>query len=212
MKRASFLGIFLLLLLLGTAAQAQTKRIYFAGYMGLSKFDGFDLNDTSTPSVATADPESTLNFAGALGLRINRNFRMEAELSYRSADFNDVDVSGTGATAVNGDLSSSMLLLNGYYDFRFKGWKTEPYVTAGLGVGYHSGSLTDASATTANFDDHDFGLVWNAGAGVKYRVKPNFAWTLGYRYLDGSEIQLNDTDVDLSSHEVRVGMEWDLAY
>ena len=103
-------------------------------------------------------------------------------------------------------------MLNGYYDFNIRGWKTEPYLTAGLGVAHHSGEMTDTGTSITSVDDSALGFVWNAGAGVKYRTSQDFAWTAGWRYMDGSEVELNDTSIDLSSHEFRIGFEWDLNY
>ncbi len=212
MKKLLPSALCIALLTLSTAAHAQTKRLYFAGYAGFSGLNDLDFSDSATPSSGSYEPENTLNFAGALGLRFNKNLRMEAELSYRKSDIESAYVVGTGTTPVNGDISSSILFLNGYYDFDIGGWKTQPYVTAGLGVGRHSGSINDPGAFSANVNDSSYNLMWNVGTGVKYRVKDNFAWTAGYRYVDGSDIGLGQSDIDYSAHEIRVGLEWDLAW
>ncbi len=200
------------LLFLSSTAQAQTKRLYFAGYAGLSLNNDLDFSENITPSSGTYKPQNSFNFAGALGLRFNRNFRMEAELSYRGRDIESANVNGTGVTTVSGSVDTTALMINGYYDFDIKDWKTQPYITAGLGVGRHKGTMTDPGAFSQNFDDTAYNFMWNVGTGVKYRVRDNFAWTAGYRYLDGSDIGFGGTDLDMSSHELRIGLEWDLAY
>jgi opacity protein-like surface antigen len=193
-------------------AKAQTSRIYFAGYMGLTSFGSVDFTDHTTPVTGSFEPENAVNFAGALGLRFSENLRLEAELSHRGTDFDTADISGTGATVVDGDLQSTVLLLNTYYDFDIRDWRTQPYLTAGIGVGRHNGQLTDPGAFTTNVNDTAYGFMWNVGAGVKYRVRDNFAWTAGYRYLDGTSIALGNTEIDASNHEIRLGLEWDLGY
>jgi opacity protein-like surface antigen len=195
---------------LGTAAHAQTSRIYFAGYLGMSAFPGFEFDDEQTPASGHFDPDNTPNFAGALGLRFTRNFRMEAEFSYRDADFGSVTIEGAGEQPVTGELKSSIFLLNGYYDFNIRGWKTQPFVNAGVGFGYHSGEIFDSNGFTRSVADEKLGLIYSAGGGLKYRVKDNMAWTAGYRYLDGSDISFDNTNIDYSSHEIRVGLEWDI--
>ncbi len=212
MKNILYPALFIALLSLPTVADAQTKRLYFAGYAGLSLLNDLDFSDNDTPATGSFEPDNAVNFAGALGLRFNKNFRMEAELSYRSADIENADISGTGSTDVDGDFNTTALLLNGYYDFNVKNWKTQPYVTAGLGIARHSGSINDSNAFTQNVDDTDYNFLWNVGTGLKYRVKDNFAWTAGYRYLDGADFDLGNTEIDYSAHEIRVGLEWDLAW
>lgn len=212
MKNIFAPALFIALLSLSYTADAQTKRVYFAGYAGFSLNNDMDFSENATPANGSFEPENSVNFAGALGIRFNRNFRMEAELSYRSSDIESANISGTGITPVTGDLDTTALLLNGYYDFNIKGWKTQPYVTAGLGVARHSGDITDPGAFTQTVDDSATSFLWNVGTGLKYRVRDNFAWTAGYRYLDGSDFDFGGTDIDYSSHEFRVGLEWDLAW
>ena len=212
MKKLLPIALVACISILSFSAGAQTKRLYFAGYAGFSGINDLDFSENSTPSNGDFEAENAINFAGALGLRFNRNFRMEAELSYRKSDIETANITGTGATAVTGDLSSSMLLLNGYYDFDISDWKTQPYISAGLGVARHSGDITDPGSFTQSVDDDAYSFMWNIGTGVKYRVHDNFAWTAGYRYLDGSDFDLNGTDIDYSAHELRLGLEWDLAY
>lgn len=189
-------------------AFAQTSRIYFAGYLGITGSDGLNFEDKTTPAAGTFEPDNTMNFAGAMGLRFTRNFRMEAELSYRDADFDRITIEGVGERNIAGEFKSTMLLLNGYYDFDIRNWRTQPFVTGGVGIGYHSGEITD-NAFTESVADEAFGLVWNAGAGLKYRVRDDLAWTAGYRYMDGTTLQLENTDIDFSAHEIRIGLEWD---
>jgi opacity protein-like surface antigen len=212
MKKFLPIALLAALFLFPFSAEAQTKRLYFAGYAGLSLNSDVDFSEPTTPSSGTYEADNSFNFAGALGLRFNRNFRMEAELSYRGSDIPAANVNGTGNVPLNGQLDSTVLLINGYYDFNIRDWKTQPYVTAGLGVGRHAADITDPGAFTQSVDDTTYNLMWNVGTGVKYRVKDNLAWTAGYRYLDGSDIDVGGTDLSFSSHEIRIGLEWDLAY
>ena len=210
MLRICFLALVLLFVCTASDAHAQTSRIYFAGYMGITGYDGLSFSDTVTPATGEFEPKNTMNFAGAMGLRFTRNFRMEAELSYRDADFDQIVISGAGEQNIAGEFKSTMMLLNGYYDFDIKNWRTQPFLTAGIGLGYHSGGFGENNFTES-VSDEAFGLVWTAGGGLKYRVRDDLAWTAGYRYLDGTNVEFEITDIDFNAHEIRIGLEWDIS-
>lgn len=202
-----------LTLALTDMTHAQSSRLYFAGYLGLSTYPSIDFDDNDFNVQGEFEPDNTPTFAGALGLRLTRNFRMEAELSYRDASFDDLDVSGVANPVdVTGELKSTIFLLNAYYDFDIRNWRTQPYIGGGIGLAYHSGEITDPSNTTNSVADEQLGLAWNLGGGMKYRVSPRLAWTGGYRYLDSLDFEFENTDVDFSSHEFRIGLEYDLGY
>lgn len=199
------------LVLGASAAVAQTSRIYFAGYIGLTTFNALKIEDEDAGLGGTVTPDNAPNFAGALGLRFNRNFRLEGEYSYRDASFGTANIDGFGEQVIGGDVKMSSVLVNAYYDFDL-GWKTQPYVMAGLGVSQYKGDLNDPSGNLTEVNDTAYGMTWTAGAGLKYRVSPRFAWTGGYRYLDGTDVNLGNTTIDTSAHEFRVGIEYDLGY
>lgn len=77
------------------------------------------------------------------------------------------------------------------------------------GLSYFEGDLR-ASSTGQSFDDSGYGLTYQAGAGLKYRPRDNLAYTFGYRYLDTLELDMGDMDIDYSSHEFRIGLEYNL--
>jgi opacity protein-like surface antigen len=193
-------------------AHAQTSRLYFAGYLGLTAFDGLSFDDEQTPISGTIEPDNSTNFAGALGLRFTRNFRMEAEFSYRDADFGTVVLDSIGSSGIEGDIRSSLLMINGYYDFDIPNWQTQPFLSGGIGIARHQAELFDPQGRTQNFTNETLGLVWSAGGGLKYRTSPNFAWTGSYRFIDGTDLEFDETNIDYSSHEFRIGLEYDLAY
>lgn len=188
-------------------AQADdTSRFYLAGYMGLNLSSDQDFSDKTNSISGETEIASTPSFAGALGLRLNKNFRAEAELSYRNADIDSLS-GNFGSVNTGGDLKSWMGLLNLYYDFDVD-WKVKPYVSAGLGLGYFDGEVTSVNGT--RFSDSAYGLTWQAGAGLEYRKNKDWSWTAGYRYLDSADLDFGDLDLDYGAHEIRVGVKYDL--
>ncbi len=196
-------------LALSGAANAQTSRIYFAGYLGLNTYDDQEFSEKSTNSIGDFELDGATSFAGAIGLRLSRQFRLEGELSYRNAEFKNVDVAGVGSFGAGGEIDTNIAMANIYYDFDVP-WKIQPYIGGGLGYAWHGGELSDGSGTLGNANIEATGLVWNAAAGIKYRPRTDFAYTLGYRYLSSPDLSFGDYELDYRSHEFRLGFEWDL--
>ncbi len=190
--------------LMPSAAQAQVSRVYLAGYLGLNTYND---QEFSAPGVAQGDFEydNAPSFAGALGLRLSKQVRVEAELSYRKPSISSMDINGA-TFDIGGQVKQWAGLANLYYDFDVP-WKVTPYVSAGLGMSYFEGQI-DAAGLSA--EDSAYALTYQAGAGLKYRPRDNMAYTLGYRYMDAMDLNLGDIDLNYSSHEFRIGLEYDL--
>lgn len=210
--KSSFKFLVLAALLVGIVtaheAAAQVSRLYLAGYMGLNVFQDQDYEDTDTSTKGTIGLNNAPSFAGAIGLRLSRDVRIEAELSYRKADVNQLDFPGAGGQS-SGELQQYLGFLNLYYDFDMPG-KIQPFVNVGLGMGMFSGEVNNTAGGPSFANEDATALTWNAGAGFKYRAKEDMAFTAGYRYLDSTDLSFDDFDIDYSSHEFRVGIEYDL--
>lgn len=202
--------LFLTFCAVSVPASAQVSRLYFAGYMGLTTSDAMNFKNTTPARNGDVQMDNTMNFAGALGLRLTSKLRLEGEISYRSAENDQLDFSGGPSNAgASGDFNAWIGMANIYYDFDVP-WDIKPYVGAGIGIGSYEYTLTDGSSTIGAVSDDQTSLVWNAAAGLKYRPRSDLAYTFGYRYLDGGDIEFNGIDLDYASHEFRIGLEWDL--
>lgn len=190
-------------------AHAQSSRIYVAGYMGLNTHTESNFSHAGAGLAGDYELDNSPAFAGALGLRLDHNWRIEGEISYRRADFDRVDLPG-GSSNAGGDLGSWFYLANVYYDFDYNWRNFQPFVTAGLGMAYHDLTYEDLSGSLTDTSGDSFDLAWQVGAGVKYRYNDHLAFTGNYRYLATSEINVSDMNADYSSHELRVGVEYDL--
>ena len=197
------------LLAYNSSAQAQVSRIYLAGYMGLNTGTDQNFLETQTNNSGDFEFDNAVTFAGALGIRLSRQLRLEGELSYRNKEMSNVDIAGSGVFQAEGEIDSTIVMANLYYDFDVP-WKTQPYIGGGIGYGWFGGETDDVSGILVNeaFDDQAF--VWNIGGGFKYRPRSDFAWTAGYRYLASADLEFGNYEIDNTNHEFRLGIEWDL--
>lgn len=193
-----------------TAAKAQSSRLYFAGYMGLNTSTDHEFSETSTPARGDFEFKNTPSFAGALGLRIDNSWRVEAEISYSNPDLNSVDFANGNTFPMGGDLTTYLFMMNAYYDFDMQ-WKSlTPFVTAGVGLAYHDAQINDSSGFTTNASGTDVGFAYQVGGGLKYRMSDDLALSGAYRYLGGTDINIDSYSINYSGHEFRFGLEYDL--
>lgn len=190
-------------------ASAQVSRLYFAGYLGLNSIN--DANFSHSAPSANGDFKfgNGTSFAGALGMRLTRNLRLEGEYSYSKSDLSSMNVSGSGQFNIGGEFSRKIAFANIYYDFDLP-WKIQPFIGGGLGYGWHSGEINDTSATLGNASADDSGLMWNLGGGIKYRPREDMAFTGGYRFIDSVDLDFGSYKTEYDAHEFRIGLEWDL--
>lgn len=204
-----FSALFVLAILLALPASAQTSRVYFAGYLGLNSYRDQSFQESSAPSSGEIKLNNANSFAGALGVRFSRSLRMEAEISYSNADMSRIEYNNGGSFDLGGELESYITMINMYYDFPTK-WRLKPFVGGGLGVGWHEAAIEDTSGTGVDALDDTANLMWQFGGGLKYQMDPKMSLTTSYRYIDGSDIDLETYSVNYGAHEVRIGVEYDI--
>jgi opacity protein-like surface antigen len=164
----------------------------------------------------------TIYIGFGAGLQFNRHFRADLTGEYRStsnlkaldnlatdlllAD-GTVDGKVQSNTLYQGNLSSYVALLNGYYDLdHWRGFT--PYIGVGIGLAYNqlsdlttqsSATFTDAttgektvtvsSGTASSRGQVNF--AWALMAGTSYDLSDNAKLDLGYRYLNlGSDVAM----------------------
>ena len=186
-----------------TAAQAdESRKWYVSGAVGVSFTQDADFVDTA--STGDFEIDETVNVAVAAGRQITDNIRAELELSYRDADIDTFNVVGTGSASVDGDLQSTALLVNGYYDFR-AGKKFRPYLSAGAGIVHHDGEVSGGGVTLS---DNDTVFAYQLGAGASYAIADNTSLFGGYRYLGSSDPEFDTLEAEYNSHELRLGIRY----
>jgi len=183
-----------------SAYAADTDKWYVSGAVGITNTSDADFTD-GTGDVSF---DNDINFSGAVGMRVNDNIRTELELSYRKADMDSVTINGVGAASLGGDLKTTSLLANAYYDFTLEN-KFSPYVSAGIGMAHHNASLNSiAGIGFQEINDSDNVFAYQLGAGVSYDIADKTALFAGYRYFASSDA----FDAEYAAQEVRVGVRY----
>ena len=180
MFKKMFLGA-LMLVVLSSAAWAQTPKVEFTGLIGWTLADGVSGDPYKAPNGQTydrVDPKDSLNFGFSLGFFLSPS----AEVGFlwrRQAS--ELELSGT-RTDILGDINIDGYHGYGAYYFGDPESKARPYIMGGLGA-THYGSVsykkaTGQSATTGS--GTQFSTTW--GAGVKVNASPNVGMKFGIQW------------------------------
>ncbi len=200
----------LLMLLLPSAAWAQDKPWYVAGGLGVSFADDVDVTSSAAGVPITTELDTGIFATGAFG-RSFGNFRAEGELAYNTNDVSTVSALGVSLGA-SGDVSTTALMVNGYYDFDTNS-KWRPYIGGGIGGANVSiNSLSVVGVLLA--DDDTTVFAYQAKVGVAYEFSPAWAGTFGYRFFGTDDADFVDvsgaafsTD-GIQAHIIELGMRF----
>jgi opacity protein-like surface antigen len=148
-------------------------------------------------------------------------FRIEAEVSYKQADTEELHTSGivlpgtSGSSGVfnggNGDVSVLSGMVNGLLDF---GDEDGLSGFVGGGVGMAKVDLNGVNAFTnsgAVLDDSDTRFAWQVLAGVRQALSPNVDIHLKYRFFNVDDLEMvgfggRAAGMDLRSHSLVGGI------
>ena len=197
-------------------AQSQ-RRFYVRGDVGIAQFalgklSQAELGENGGEFVSRSIGDAVTIGTG-FGWQINDRVRLDVTGEYRSTaqikaldnltgELSAPNPDGTlqSNTLYQGQLSSYVGLLNGYWDmFRFRGFT--PYVGAGIGLAVNkvSGMTTMSTATFTDALTGDVttqihagyakshsqtNLAWALMAGTSYDLSTNAKLDIGYRYLN----------------------------
>ena len=179
----------------------------FAGspYAGLTVGLAY-LNDSSLKGSKSGnlEYENGEAFSYAHGLDFGC-VRIEGEIGYQQNDFRTYQ---PGDVAADGDLSILSLLANGYYYCEIGNSPVVPIVSAGVGV-----ASVEYEDGIDEFEKDDLVLAYQLGAGLGFRVSPSVTINAMYRYFKTTSAEFeegeNDVEVDISSHNVLLGVKVD---
>ena len=191
-------------------AQVDTG-IYLEGNLGYSFPDQVDVSDNDLDGEVELDDAPV--FGGAIGYRFPWA-RIEASVSYRQNDVDEVKVGGSDFSG-DGKTKALVGLVNAYLDLDF-GLPVHPYVGGGVGAAYVS--VDTGNNSPLEVDDEAGAFAWNLLAGVGYDVTESVALTATYRYLrlegtdfsgDLAGVDTGDVDVDdVALHEILLGLRY----
>ncbi|MCV3272194.1 outer membrane protein [Roseobacter sinensis] len=170
----------------GAEAQEDVSGFYGGLFGGLSALqeDDFTLGGSTT----------TLNFdSGAMaGLSLGYDYggspwRSEIEFAYRTGDATDF----SGGAGSGGDLASTSLMINGYYQFATRSaW--QPYVGAGLGVATEIDFDIEGGSAAGEYSDSGV-FAAQIMAGARYAVSDRVSLYGELRYFTAGSPDL-ETD------------------
>jgi opacity protein-like surface antigen len=168
-------GVVISMLVLSVPAYAFNS--YFSGNVGWSASDDLNINNTNGSLLVKLPLKDGVNLHGAFGSRFE-NIRIESELGYQRKA---MDLSG-----LNGSVKIVSLLANGYFDLFTQG--IQPYITAGVGLGWESLSDFTAGGNVFILSGGVTKLAYQYGFGVAIPVVKNIAIDARYRHFAMGEI------------------------
>ena len=181
---------FVLLLALAPGMAAADGDFYLKLFGGASKLS----SETLTLSGASGDADYDTGFlaGGAIGYDYaNSPFRTEIEYTYRTGDNSSMPAAiGTG-----GDLASTSLMLNAYYDFD-TGTAWTPYIGAGIGAATEIDF--DVEGGAGEFSDSGV-FAAQIMAGAAYTISDRASLFGELRYFDAGSVDLTGSGGTLST-------------
>jgi len=172
------------------SAPAACAESWYAGAYG-------GTNYTHDGTVNAAGTKATydigLALGGYVGFFVQKNVRLEAELSYRTNARDKL-----GGVGVGGSVDTMALMANALFDFKIES-RVEPYVGAGIGF---------ADVDYSVVDDTVLALQMIAGAGID--VAPKTKLTIDYRLFLTENLEagggLGLGDIEYVNSAVLVGI------
>lgn len=167
---------------------------------------------------------NSVNFSGALGYRLSKNFRMDVEFCYYpDYALDETDLLGNIDIKVDGEIRAFTAMTNIYYDFSMKGFT--PFIGAGIGF-----SVNTLSDIRNKFEIEGLNLViigeggsktcfaWHAVVGGEVAIRDNLSLVLSYHYSDLGGMQTGSATFfngavpprtgDLRVHDFRVAIRY----
>ncbi len=186
----------------------------------------------------TTEFDTGLFLSGAYGYRLTESFRIEAEISYTSADVDTHtgvsvgggDVSGadaavliTGSPALGvtvgdlvadgqGDISSVGYAVNLYYDFATDELPVDLY--AGLGLGIAEVNVEFSPSSISVVDDSEMVGLFQLMLGASYPLAEGTDLFGGYRYRQTGDAEVDSTlipatlDIENTNHILEFGVRY----
>lgn len=183
---------------------------YLRGDIGFAFNEDPDMSRSGTAFTGTGMDDSW-SIGGGIGYNFGDNVRGDITVDQRI----ETDVKGTNpvtATQSVAELSSTVALANLYYDIRGRD-HFSPYV--GVGLGFTLNEMDEINGATQSDDNID--LAGALMAGFSYRLRGEWLFDAGYRFLYLGEAQTESTATtgalgveDSYSHELRIGFRYEL--
>ena len=181
---------------IGTWTPDSYADVYISGSLGAVVVNDSDTDDGDDTGEFTFD--SGTGYVVALGAA-NEAGRVEMEYGYRENDFDELKGLGPGSRDVDGDINSTSLMLNIYYDFLTK---SGFYPFFGVGVG--AASVEADIDNTGDEDDTVF--AYQVMLGGSYTTSIGLSIDLQYRYFATDDPDFDGIDAEYRTHNLMIGL------
>ncbi len=199
------------------AASARADSGWYAGLNAGLNFQ-FDQESTGPNRLVELDFDTGSLLAGQVGYKFRGDrtgrFRIEAELSYRENDVDEIVFNGVPRVG-SGEEGVLAGLMNLFYDFNLSK-RFKPFVGAGLGF---ANIDADVSYAAAFIDDDDTTFAYQTIIGAEYRLTKEISLIGDARYFALADPELTrfggpapaafvDLDSEYDSFAVSVGLRY----
>ncbi|MCE9524408.1 MAG: outer membrane beta-barrel protein [Alphaproteobacteria bacterium] len=209
-----------------TFASVALASDYGVAYLGLrSSYIATEGAETAGSVAFDYNEEYATDGFGAavfMGWVLDKNFRLEIEGGYRSADLDEVtivrDDTATYAAGdvvdVGGTAQAGTAMVNFYYDIHLFDGAILPWIGAGLGGAYVDYSIDEPSGQF-NSKDNSWVFAYQFMAGVTFPVAEGISMSAGYRYFQTQDFVYEDVfaeehETDLTQHSFDLGLQFHL--
>lgn len=198
MKKSSIV-LLVLALVFGWGASIACAGMYVSGNLGVVLTEDSDMSDGDDNAELSYDPGAVIT--GAFGYAFQNGLRLEGELGSRYSEMDEVSVSGYGTGEIEGDVTTTSMMANVFYDF-MPAEKVSPFVGAGLGFANIEADIDHYG------DDDDTVLAYQLAAGVSFSVTQRLKIDVQYRYFATEDPDFNGIDAEYATHNAMGGVRF----
>ena len=161
---------------------------YISAGMGVNLPNDLD-GTTAAGATYTIEFDPGFVAQGAIGAYLGENFRIESEVTYRMADYDQATSDGDNSTP-NGDLKLATGIVNLYYELDLGSFN--PFLGVGAGVAQIDRTAVNSPGLTlVERDATEF--AYQAIVGITYEISRDFGVSLDGRYLGTSDEDISAT-------------------
>lgn len=184
---------------------------YISGNVGAVWVEDSDFSDSAGGISVDGDFSFDTGFGitAAIGNDFGNGLRAEIELGYRDSDIDELDATVndygfvySGSASIDGDVSATSLMANGFYEF-MSDKTVSPFIGGGIGFANVEG---DSDALGGDDDDNVF--AYQGIVGIAFALNPQIKLDVQYRYFATDDPELGGTDFEYASNNAMIGLRF----
>lgn len=216
-------------LVAGLAGMAALSTPASAGGYGVAYFGlrgSYAVTDTTDVQSTNIDYDQSYEDGYAasafVGWVLDKNFRLELEAAYRSADLDSVYITRNlivpatedNGYSASGDVQAGAMMVNLYYDLHLPKIGVLPWIGAGLGGSYIDYKVSEPNSTLSA-KDNTWVFSYQLMAGVTVPVSEGVSMSAAYRWFQTSQFDIVDNfgetfETDLTQNSIDLGIQFHL--